>query len=332
MGPVRHRPLVVGPLPLRCRRVTASPADPALSPPEPLSARETGREPSPAHEGVPPHLEPPLREWARGYLGAELERRVALQLEVALTPRTRLPSQVGPPQRLAEHPEVDLLDVADVALQLDHELADELDRLEQERTTGITSSGTSRRRLVAVAALGKLLDDAHSAYQLDRGARPVRLTRRVDPTVQAATDEATRTADPTARHLLGQAWTAAYSRTPDPTASYRDAIRAVETVARPLVLPDEPAATLGKVNAHLRQAHHKWELVLLDRDDDGSVEPLVRMLERLWEGQVSRHGGGPRSRDQTLDEARAAVQLAVLCVQWLSAGVLHRRTAAGGAA
>ncbi len=43
--------------------------------------------------------------------------------------------------------------------------------------------------------------------------------------------------------------------------SHRDAIRAVETAARPLVLLDEPAATLGKANAHLRQAGHKWELV-----------------------------------------------------------------------
>ena len=50
---------------------------------------------------------------------------------------------------------------------------------------------------------------------------------------------------------------------------------------------------------------------------DGSVGPLVEMLERLWRGNVCRHGGLVY-RDQTLDEARAALQLAVTCVQWLS--------------
>jgi len=42
---------------------------------------------------------------------------------------------------------------------------------------------------------------------------------------------------------------------------------------------------------------------------------------------VFRHGGLVY-RDQTLDEARAALQLAVTCMQWLSTGVLRRRTAA----
>ena len=62
---------------------------------------------------------------------------------------------------------------------------------------------------------------------------------------------------------------------------------------------------------------------------DGSVGPLVEMLERLWRGNVCRHGGRVY-RDQTLAEARAAVQLAVTCVQWLSTGVLRHRPASGG--
>lgn len=65
--------------------------------------------------------------------------------------------------------------------------------------------------------------------------------------------------------------------------------------------------------------------VQLDKDGDGSVEPLVAMLDRLWAGQVSRHCGGSRSRDQTLDEARTAVHLAATLVQLLSAGALTRR-------
>jgi hypothetical protein len=49
------------------------------------------------------------------------------------------------------------------------------------------------------------------------------------------------------------------------------------------------------------------------------------MLNRLWTGQVSRHGGGKNSRDQTPEEARAAVHLAATLVQLLSSGALTRR-------
>ena len=43
-------------------------------------------------------------------------------------------------------------------------------------------------------------------------------------------------------------------------------------------------------------------------------------------GQVSRHGGGQRSRDQTSEEAQAAVHLAATLVHLLGAGALTRRS------
>ena len=115
-----------------------------------------------------------------------------------------------------------------------------------------------------------------------------------------------------------------YGLHPDPTSAYRQAVRAVEQVACPLVLPNEDA-TLGKVISHLRQGDHKWRFVLVARDGADSVEPLVAMLDRLWTGQVSRHGGGKNSRDQTQAEAETAVHLAAALVQMLSTGALTRR-------
>jgi hypothetical protein len=63
-------------------------------------------------------------------------------------------------------------------------------------------------------------------------------------------------------------------------------------------------------------------------DADGAprdVDPLVNMLELLWQAQVSRHGGAPKSRHQDQAEAAAAVHLAAVLVQWLSTGVLRKR-------
>lgn len=65
-----------------------------------------------------------------------------------------------------------------------------------------------------------------------------------------------------------------------------------------------------------------WDLVLVDdRDQSDSIASLVALLKQLWQGQRSRHGGEVNSRDQTQPEA--AVHLAALAVQWLSARVLR---------
>jgi hypothetical protein len=50
---------------------------------------------------------------------------------------------------------------------------------------------------------------------------------------------------------LATAWNRAYGRNPDPSGAYRDAIRAVEASAKPIILPADPVATLGKMIAAL---------------------------------------------------------------------------------
>ena len=102
-------------------------------------------------------------------------------------------------------------------------------------------------------------------------------------------------------------------------------MRAVEEIACPRVLPNDGAATLGKVIATCATAP-SCSITLVDRDGADTVEPLVAMLDRLWTGQVSRHGGGQRSRDQTSEEAQAAVRLAATLVHLLGAGALTRRS------
>lgn len=280
-------------------------------PVEPLSVRSGDRALPSLHAGVPPHLKPALHGWLRIFLDRRLQQRVALRMG-----RGREPLPTGTEQ--------DLLDVVDYALQLDRAATDQL---RWSRMLSTVPEG-GYPRLEQVAELAQLLDDAGSIYTV--GVRDERLCvlRRVDPTVQAAADHdaaaADPTADPTAGQLLRHAWNTAYAREPDPTTAYRDAVRAVEQLACPLVLPHDNRATLGKVISHLKQGGSvRWRFALVDRDDTDTVDPLVAILERLWTGQVSRHGGGRNSRDQT--QAEAAVHLAATLVQLLATGALARR-------
>lgn len=171
--------------------------------------------------------------------------------------------------------------------------------------------------------LDHILDLGRSAYRVAENGR--QLEPRIDPTVTALFEQTTDVAPPTAADLLRDAWSTIYCRDPDSTGAYRQAVRAVEHLACPQVLPDDGIATLGKVISQYKQGGHKWQFVLVDRDDAGTVDPLLGMLDRLWTGQVSRHGGGRNSRDQTTAEAEAAVHLAATLVQLLATGTLTRR-------
>lgn len=172
--------------------------------------------------------------------------------------------------------------------------------------------------------LSEALIDARMAVAIADNRR--QLVDRIDATVTAAAEQTAASADPVAAKLLRDAWRRVYGLHPDPTTAYRQAVRAVEEVLCPQILPRDGQRTLGKAIAHLREGGHKWRFVLVDKDGADTVEPLVAMLDRLWTGQVSRHGGGKNSRDQTPSEAEAAVHLAATLVQLLSTDGLSRRS------
>jgi hypothetical protein len=57
---------------------------------------------------------------------------------------------------------------------------------------------------------------------------------------------------------------------------------------------------------------------------NGDVGVVVSMMELLWAGQPSRHGGKQPTRPETLQDARMAVHLAVTLVAWLTSGAVGR--------
>ena len=263
-------------------------------------------------------VEHALRDWLDDALDYNdedaLPRRICLRLDIRVT---SLKIQSGGDlfrAALFTARGSQLLDVVHAALELLCPLLDEDDHVAAEYAEHVEE-------------LDQVFLDAGLAYRV--ASDHAGLMRRLDEAVVAASEQAIGSANEATATLLQVAWRSAFGLHPNPTTAYRDAVRAVEELACPLVLAkaaSNNSATLGTVRDHLRAAPGKWRFVLLDKDDNDSVDPLVAMLDRLWTGQVSRHGGGSRSRDQTQAEAEAAVHLAVTLVQLLSTGALARRS------
>jgi hypothetical protein len=107
----------------------------------------------------------------------------------------------------------------------------------------------------------------------------------------------------------------------------------VEAAAIPVVVPHAAGqkknkidkATLSWVTDVLRNQPDDWHVAIPPGPRGRGIDTVIAMVELLWEGQKDRHGGvnnTPPPPDQT---ARAAVQLAVLLVQWFTDGTIRWR-------
>ena len=260
-------------------------------------------------DGVPDHLEIPLRAWLASALSTQglvydvrndtpSARHVALRLRLTVT---------KPPYYLA---------VANVA------------RNDLLRAVNAT---------LQIAQLGspllhdlvETLEHAGSAYMLDTTS--LQLVRRVNEVAVKSKNATVRIAGRDGAGHLQEAWVSAYGLDPDPDQAYDEAVRSVEATICPIVSPNaDGRRTLGTAISALKNDlganRPKWELALPDSSGTpASIESLIQMLDLLWRGQLSRHAGSTKSRRQTQLEAEAAVHLAVLLVQWLRSGVLRPR-------
>lgn len=165
--------------------------------------------------------------------------------------------------------------------------------------------------------LTTLLEGSSSAWALGRRNGNVGLVRRVTQSVQTAADNAM--SQGSAGALLGEAWSACFGRGPNPEEAYEKAIKAVEEAAAPVVSPKNLKATLGTMIRDMK-AQGDWKLDLPGTAQD---VPVV-LMEALWTGQESRHGGNGY-RVPTQSEGEAAVLSAVPLVQWFASGAVARR-------
>lgn len=280
-----------------------------------LSVREVGAEAAEdaaLHEGVPPWLKASLGSWIERQLAdrfgswnqnqlLRLERELLISLDWAAGTDyagSTLLRQVQSDEELC-------LNVVDYLLR---DLRDPEDRLRW-------------------SSLALMLQEAGSAWTVDGGHRPAQgfgLVRRVAETVEASAQQAFRA--PRAGDHLRSAWHGVYGRSPNPSEAYREAVRAVEAAARPIVTPKDNIATLGKMVAALRDGATKWEMVFGGSPAIDQVDVVRLIAKLLWDGQTDRHGSDDpqASVPITQEQAQAAVHLAVLLVQWFSAGSIRR--------
>jgi hypothetical protein len=167
--------------------------------------------------------------------------------------------------------------------------------------------------------LNQLLVDGDSVWTATQDG----LERRVALSAQGAYDAVTSPRD-VASDELEEAWSNTFRRHPDPSDAWDHAIKAIEAILIPIVVPNQAKPTLGHVVSHLDKQSQHWKLVLPGPNNDYSVQPLVAMLRLIWPNP-DRHGSPQHRRAPTRQEAQAVVHLAVTIVQWGRDGQIVKR-------
>jgi SAM-dependent methyltransferase len=175
----------------------------------------------------------------------------------------------------------------------------------------------------AAQELNRILRLGGSIWEATPTEEPARwrLTRRALGPVREAID-ATLPASQRAHAHLTRAWSKLAGRDPDPSTAYREAIRAVECVAKPIVTPNDSQATLGKMIAAMRQAPHKWTFVL-----GTDATPVAEMAALVWKSQFDRHGTDDESVPLNVspEEADAAVHTSIALVRIFAGRLIDTR-------
>lgn len=183
---------------------------------------------------------------------------------------------------------------------------------------------SSYSRQVVGGELEAILAGAGSSWRVGQRLGKPGLVERVPEGVRVAVESVIERSG-TAGTLLARAWSHVHGVVKNDTAGYADAVRAVEVAAIPVILGENPEATLGTVINRMR-TDGDWRLPLREHDHAPSTEMLVQLLRTLWRGHSDRHGSEDY-RDVSHAEARAAVVLASTLVDWFVSGAIARRPA-----
>jgi len=175
-------------------------------------------------------------------------------------------------------------------------------------------------------ALGSVLTQGRSKYQVAKRGKGYRLEERVPEGVKVAA-EAIISSGTTAGRLLERAWMKVFDLTPDDSGAYSHAVKAVETVALDTLGITKETATVSDAIRAIEKRESAWRLPFQrEHTEYPSRNVLLGMLKSLYRGQRDRHGSEAYS-DVTHDEAQAAVLMAVTLVGWFSGGLVQERDA-----
>lgn len=254
-------------------------------------------------EGVPQHLRRPLIDWIEGRLGHRDDQALLFQLDYRLDPE------------LGDYAASDLIGRA----YRDEELALTLIDWILFRVFSLVRDGTAHD---VVNELVTFLDRGGSAWAItpreDDGE--LRLSRRAAGPVLEVIESLS--ASGRAHQHLVAAWNRSMGREPDPSGAYREAVRAVEAAAKPVVVPRAENATLGTIISALQDQPHKWEATV------GTVEDACSLMRSLWTSQLDRHGTDDESvpLNVSQQQAEAATHISLLLVRMFVSGDIATAT------
>ena len=155
-----------------------------------------------------------------------------------------------------------------------------------------------------------------------------RLVERIEPTLWNEYEQVTQLDDQASQYMQ-EAWALAFGRNPNGSDAWSKAIKAIETLLKPIVSPKNNKATIGSMTSELRQAPGKWECKLPDRiynvNGETNVKPGIEVFIDALATigyQPDRHGS---DQPQDVDEAtaRSVLFLATTVVGWLRDGTLR---------
>jgi hypothetical protein len=269
-------------------------------------------------EGVPKFLQPSLKAWLRPtFVLLVGSNRWRFAEGLARTFERRLRGKAVLPAAFRSSPAIAFDQL------IDHVANDE--EVYLNLLDFALSGMRADRDRVRTNELERILREAGSAYTVVETGEGLGLQRRVAKEVRAAGDLAMSTQERASVHLQ-EAWQSVYGLNPNPSHGYREAVRAVEAAAKPVVTPKNPTATLGTIIPALRDgiAGHKWAFVLTYKDGGDGTTAVVEMMRLLWQGQHDRHGTDDDDMpiNVSQSEAEAAVHLATTLVQWFQSGAM----------
>lgn len=257
---------------------------------QPLSVRSGKRAPEQPHEGIPDHLKHPVREWLMIVSGWHSGKGVNASFVRTLANRCRIPIEstesyenVAEVIAAVQQDEELYLDVIDAALDL--------------------SSGAN------AYILGNALKVGGSVWAIREDK--CGLVRRVSESAESAFDMAVSATDAVSEELR-LAWGAAFGRNPDASDAWDHAIKAVEDLLIPILIPKVPKPNLGGVAGELKNNPSAWVFGVPGNVGRTNGETLEGLIRHIWPNP-DRHGGTSK-REPTQAEAEAVVQIAVLIV------------------
>jgi hypothetical protein len=150
-----------------------------------------------------------------------------------------------------------------------------------------------------------------------RAGRAIRTDMRTDlsPAARTARAQARHNDAGLSNYRVERGLGEAHARDPNPGDAWDHAIKGVEAVLIPIVVPKKDKPNLGDVIGQLRGQPHLWKLGMRGQNRDNSVEPLVGMLT-LLRPDPNRHGSPTPEPPASPEEGRAMMNLAATLVQW----------------